>query len=233
MSKSFEDASAGTVPLGISAFEGTVLDRRPGTPLGKRLFDLVLSCVGSLVSAPVWLVIATLIKLEDAGPVFYSQTRIGRWGEPFRSWKFRSMVPDSDERFGPLQARHRDPRVTKVGRLLRVTALDELPQLWNIFKGDLSFVGPRALMPGEIEINGNGELMPLDEIPGYAERHTVVPGLTGLAQVYASRDIPRKEKFRYDLLYIKRQSFWLDMKLIALSFWITFRGKWESRERKF
>jgi lipopolysaccharide/colanic/teichoic acid biosynthesis glycosyltransferase len=142
------------------------------------------------------------------------------------------MVPDSDVRFGPLQACSGDSRVTRVGRVLRATALDELPQLWNIFKGDMSFVGPRALLPEEIEVHGNAALVPLEKIPGYEERHRVRPGLTGLAQIYADRDLPRRSKFRYDLLYIKKQSFWLDLKLIALSFWITFRGKWEHRGRK-
>ena len=143
------------------------------------------------------------------------------------------MVPDSDAKFGPLQASDRDSRVTRVGRLLRATAMDELPQLWNIFKGDMSFVGPRVLLPGEIEVNGNGELIPLEKIPGYEKRHGVRPGLTGLAQVYAPRDIPRRNKFKYDLVYIKKQSFWLDLKLIVLSFWISLRGKWEHRGKKF
>jgi lipopolysaccharide/colanic/teichoic acid biosynthesis glycosyltransferase len=97
----------------------------------------------------------------------------------------------------------------------------------------MSFVGPRALLPGEIEVNGNGELIPLEKIPGYEARHRVRPGLTGLAQVYAPRDIPRRYKFKYDLLYIKKQSFWLDLKLIMLSIWITLRGKWEYRGKKF
>jgi lipopolysaccharide/colanic/teichoic acid biosynthesis glycosyltransferase len=111
--------------------------------------------------------------------------------------------------------------------------MDELPQLWNIFRGDMSFVGPRALMPAEIELDGRGEAVALEAIPGYAQRHLVRPGLTGLAQIYADRDIPRRHKFRYDRLYIRRQSFWLDLRLIALSFWITFRGAWEVRGRKF
>jgi lipopolysaccharide/colanic/teichoic acid biosynthesis glycosyltransferase len=125
----------------------------------------------------------------------------------------------------------------------------------------MSFVGPRALMPEEIEVRPKafkargaahavrgvsfevqgsrlivediGEMMPLEKIPGYEERHRVRPGLTGLAQIYADRDIPRRCKFKYDLLYIRKQSFWLDLKLIALSFWITFRGKWEHRGKKF
>ena len=120
-----------------------------------------------------------------------------------------------------------------MGGFLRATALDELPQLWNILKGDMSFVGPRALLPAEIELGGNGDLVPLEAIPGYHARHRVRPGLTGVAQVYAARSIPRRQKFRFDLLYIRKQSLWLDLKLIALSFWITARAKWEHRGRKF
>lgn len=176
------------------------------------------------------------IKLEDAGPVFHSQERVGKAGRPFKGWKFRSMVPDSEQKFGPLQASENDGRVTRVGRILRATALDELPQLWNILRGDMSFVGPRALLPGEIEIrdlkDGNGNIVPLNQIPGYQERHAVRPGLTGLAQVYAPRDIPRRQKFRYDILYIKKRTLWLDVRLVVLSFWISFRGKWESRQSK-
>ncbi len=97
----------------------------------------------------------------------------------------------------------------------------------------MSFVGPRALMPDEIEVNSNGEPTSLKEIPGYSERHQVLPGLTGLAQVYLPRDTPRRDKFRYDLAYVRSQSLWLNLKFTALSFWITFRGKWEYRGRKF
>ena len=203
------------------------------TPWLKRGFDVLLSGTGLILSSPLWLLIAAAIKLEDGGPVFYRQERVGRGGRTFKGWKFRSMVPDADERFGPVQAQENDPRVTRVGRLLRATAMDELPQLWNIFTGDMSFVGPRALATREIEVNGAGECVALEEIPGYAERHAVRPGLTGIAQVFAARDIPRRSKFRYDRLYVRRQSFWLDLKLIAVSFWITFRGKWEERGQKF
>ena len=122
--------------------------------------------------------------------------------------------------------------MTRIGRLMRATAMDELPQLWNIFAGDMSFVGPRALRPGEIEVRGDGQLIPLDQIPGYAERHRVRPGLTGLAQVYAPRDISRRSKFRLDQIYLRRASFWLDLKLILLSFWITGTGAWEKRDRR-
>ncbi len=206
---------------------------RRGSAILKRLFDVVVSGCGLLVSAPLWGLIALGIKLEDGGSVFYAQERVGKGGNRFRAWKFRSMVADSDARFGPLQASGADSRVTRVGRTLRATALDELPQLWNIFRGQMSFVGPRALLPEEIEVKGNGDLVPLEKIPGYQARHQARPGLTGLAQVYAPRNLPRRHKFKFDLLYIKKRSFWLDLKLLALSFWISLRGKWEQEGRKF
>jgi len=201
--------------------------------LAKRGFDVMLSGVGLLASAPWWAVIAAMIKLEDGGPVFYSQERSGLHGVPFEVRKFRSMIPDAEAHVGAVQATERDPRVTRVGRLLRATAMDELPQLWNIFRGDMSFTGPRALRPGEIETLGSGELERLEDVPGFPVRASVLPGLTGIAQIFAPRDIPRRMKFRYDMLYVRQQSFWLDLRLIALSFWITFRGTWETRGAKF
>jgi lipopolysaccharide/colanic/teichoic acid biosynthesis glycosyltransferase len=209
-----------------------VVHSERATPLLKRAFDVILSGTGLIFSSPLWLAIAASIKMEDGGPVFYWQERVGRGGRSFRGFKFRSMVPDADKKYGLVQAKEDDPRITRVGRLLRATAMDELPQLWNIFKGDMSFVGPRALAVQEVEVNGNGESVSLEDIPGYEERHSIRPGLTGITQIFADRDVPRRKKFRYDRLYARRQSFGLDMKLIALSFWITFRGKWEVRGRK-
>jgi colanic acid biosynthesis glycosyl transferase WcaI len=199
----------------------------------KRAFDVSLAGLGLLLSGPLWAVIALAVKTGDGGPVFYGQERVGLGGRRFKSWKFRSMVPDADRRWGPLQASENDKRVTPVGRLLRSTAMDELPQLWNIFVGDMSFVGPRALVPAEIENREGGTFGRLEDMPGYELRHSVRPGLTGLAQVFAPRNIARRQKFRYDLLYIRRRSFRLDLALVALSFWITFRGRWEHRGRKF
>ena len=197
----------------------------------KRAFDVVVAGLGLLVSAPLWLLIAAAIKLEDGGPVFFTQARIGRRGVPFTAFKFRSMIPDA--RFAaPRQAVAGDPRVTRVGSVLRPTAMDELPQLWNIFRGDMSFVGPRPLMPGEIEARGDGSPVALHAIPGYEDRHAVTPGLTGLAQIYAPRDVRRAAKFRFDRLYARRATFWLDLKLIAVSFWISARGRWEHRASK-
>jgi lipopolysaccharide/colanic/teichoic acid biosynthesis glycosyltransferase len=218
-------------PARAGAFS-TSLANPAGIPLPKRALDVVLSGIGLCLSSPLWALLAAAIKLEDGGPVFYSQPRAGEGGRVFQVWKFRSMIPDAEKYVGAVQATHNDPRVTRIGRLMRATAMDELPQLWNIFIGDMSFVGPRALRPGEIEVLGNGTMEALEDVPGYAERCRVRPGLTGIAQIHAPRDITRRHKFRYDRLYIRQQSFWLDMRLIALSFWITFRGRWEDRARK-
>jgi lipopolysaccharide/colanic/teichoic acid biosynthesis glycosyltransferase len=198
----------------------------------KRLFDVVVSGVGLVVSAPLWIVFAVAVKLQDGGPVFFRQERVGLNGRVFEALKFRSMIPDAEAATGAVQATENDPRVTTVGRVLRATAMDELPQLWNIFRGDMSIVGPRPLRPGEADVADNGVAVRLEDIAGYEVRHRVRPGLTGLAQVYAPRDLPRAGKFRLDRLYLSRASFWLDMKLIALSFAITARGAWELRDRK-
>jgi lipopolysaccharide/colanic/teichoic acid biosynthesis glycosyltransferase len=199
----------------------------------KRILDVALSGAGLLVSAPVWPIIAAAIRFETAGPVFYAQARVGESGRIFDALKFRSMVQDAERSTGPLQATEGDPRVTRVGAVLRASALDELPQLWNIFRGDMSFVGPRALRPEEIDLDSRGAVVPLYSIPGFAERVSVRPGLTGVAQIYAARDITRRQKFRFDRLYIRRQSFILDIRLLLVSFWITLRGRWESRGKKF
>lgn len=195
-------------------------------PVAKRGFDLLVSAVGLLCSAPLWVLIALAIKLEDWGPVFYSQTRMGRRGRIFRLLKFRSMVRDAERLTGAVWAEANDSRATRVGNFLRATALDELPQLLCILKGDMSFVGPRPERPEFVQRFRQ-------EIAGYSKRFLVPPGLTGVAQIYGQYDSSPRHKLRYDLLYIKTQSFRLDLKLIALSFWITFRGKWEARGRKF
>jgi lipopolysaccharide/colanic/teichoic acid biosynthesis glycosyltransferase/VanZ family protein len=199
----------------------------------KRPFDIFLSSLGLVLSSPLWLVFSFLIWIQDRGPVFYLQDRVGRDGRIFKAIKFRSMVKDAEKGRGAVQAVEHDPRVTRIGRVLRGTAMDELPQLVNIFKGDMSFVGPRALRPEEKEARGDGRLVGMGAIPGYRERLVVRPGLTGLAQVYLPTDAPRRLKFRYDRLYIRRRSFWRDLAIMALSFWITFRGRWESRQNKF
>jgi lipopolysaccharide/colanic/teichoic acid biosynthesis glycosyltransferase len=172
----------------------------------KRAFDVLLSSFGLLLMAPVSAIIAAAVKFEDGGPVLFGQERVGLGGGVFIAWKFRSMIPDAERATGPVQATAHDPRVTRVGTLLRATALDELPQLWNILCGDMSFVGPRPLRPGERDTTGEGVLPP--------------------------RDAPRPEKFRYDLEYVVRRTLWLDCTLIARSILITMRGAWERHDPK-
>lgn len=212
----------------------TLPESLPGhstVPAGKRALDLLLSGVGLAASMPLWFALAAAIKLEDGGPVFYTQDRVGERGRVFKVFKFRSMIVNAEAVVGALQAVSNDPRVTRIGHLMRATAMDELPQLWNIFRGDMTFVGPRALRPGEIEASDEA-FIALEDVPGYAERTRLRPGLTGVAQIYAPRDVGRRHKFRYDRIYAKGESFGLDVRLILLSFWITFRGRWEHRGDK-
>ena len=194
----------------------------------KRAFDIAVAGAGMIVFLPVATLIALGIKLEDGGPVFFTQERVGRDCRVFRAFKFRSMVVNAERLTGPVQATVNDPRITRMGALLRATAFDELPQLWNIFRGDMSVVGPRPLRPGEADTTADGAVLPLSAIPGYEARHRIRPGLTGIAQVYAARDLPRTGKFRYDLLYQKKAGFCVDLRLIMQSFWITARGRWEA-----
>ncbi|MFC2161160.1 sugar transferase [Acidobacteriota bacterium] len=198
----------------------------------KRPFDITLSFFGIVISSPLWIVLAFFIWREDRGRIFYSQERMGKLGRIFKTLKFRSMIIDAEKENVPIQATENDPRVTKVGKYMRKTAMDELPQLVNIFKGDMSFVGPRALRPQEKEVHGDGFVVDISQIPGFQERNKVRPGLTGLAQIFLPADATRRKKFRYDSLYISRQSFWLDIKLVCLSFWISFRARWESQGEK-
>jgi lipopolysaccharide/colanic/teichoic acid biosynthesis glycosyltransferase len=198
----------------------------------KRGFDILLAGSGLILSSPVWMIAGIAIAAEDGLPVFFSQSRWGKGGRTFSALKFRSMRKGS-EKERSVQAGQEDPRITRVGGFLRACAMDELPQLWNIFRGDMSFVGPRALPINEIQSSESNKDIPDEAIPGFKERLAVRPGLTGIAQIYADRDTTRARKYRYDLLYIRRQSFWLDIRLIVLSFYISFRGRWEVRGSKF
>ncbi|HUZ46430.1 MAG TPA: sugar transferase [Terriglobia bacterium] len=193
--------------------------------MAKRAFDIFLSGFGLIWSSPLWALIALAIKLDDGGPIFYRQIRVGKGNREFVSFKFRSMRADSDKKWGAIPASEKDPRITRVGCLLRATAMDELPQLWNILRGDMSFVGPR---PEWVELVKQFR----KEVSGFDMRHAVRPGLTGFAQVYGDSELPRRQKLRYDRLYIKRQSLWIDLRLIALSFLVTFMGGWEVRASK-
>ncbi len=197
----------------------------------KRAFDAGLAGIGLILSSPLWLVFAIAIVLDDGFPIFFPQSRWGKGGRKFLALKFRTMYKNLDIKRS-VQATADDPRITRTGRILRATAMDELPQIWNIFVGDMSFVGPRALPINEVQSNESQGDLPDEAIPGFRERLAVRPGLTGIAQIYADRDVTRAHKFRYDLFYIRRQSFWLDLRLIVMSFYISFRGRWEVRGDK-
>ena len=188
----------------------------------KRIFDLVLASFGIVFFSLPAIFFFVIIKLEDGGPIFYFQERWGEGGGKFKAYKFRTMVTNADRKWGVKPAQENDSRITCVGKFLRATAMDELPQLINIWKGDMSFVGPRALAVKEIS----------PFLPNFLERHKIKPGLTGPAQIFASRDAALEDKFHYDLEYIEKWNFFTDLKLIFLSVWITTRGKWESRQKK-
>jgi len=208
------------------------MNKQHRDPLLKRPLDILISSIMILLSAPVSCFIAFAIKLEDGGPVFYRQERWGRYGKKFMVFKFRTMIPDADIKFGLKQAKENDQRITRVGRILRATGLDELPQIINILRGEMSFVGPRALAVGEIIYDKNGQRVDYETTRGFLRRLVARPGLTSLATIYIPKDSPVHRKFRYDLYYVRNLSLGLDLRLIALSFWISFRGKWETRQRK-
>jgi len=198
----------------------------------KRIFDIVLSFAGIILSGWLWALIWIAIIFEDGSPAVITQKRVGKNGILFSSLKFRSMRKASLREDVNLQALESDPRVTRVGRFMRKVALDEIPQLLNILTGDMSFVGPRALLPREIEVHSAPCKIEICQIPGYKRRITVQPGLTGIAQIFAHRDLLRRHKFKYDLLYIKKMNFLLDLYLVIVSFIVTFQGTWERRSAK-
>ena len=207
-------------------------DQRISEPLLKRPFDFVVSGIGLLLSAPLWAIIALAIKLDDGGPVFYQQERWGRGGRVFRVRKFRTMVVDADAKFGAGPARPNDRRITRPGRWLRASGMDELPQLLSICKGDMSLVGPRALAIGEKYRDPMGNVVAYQDVAGFEERLSARPGLTGLATIYLAKDAHPRERFEVDLQYVRNPSFARDVRLVLASLWISVRGKWETRDKK-
>ena len=176
----------------------------------KRTFDLACSGLGLLVVSPVLAVIALAVKLDSPGPVFYAQERVGMNGRRFRMYKFRSMRVDADTH-GPGWTVKDDPRRTALGSTLRRLSLDELPQLWNVFVGDMSLVGPRPEQPHFVEeFRGS--------IPRYMLRHHVKAGMTGWAQVNGLRgDTPLEDRIRFDLYYVQNWSLWFDLRILFLT----------------
>ena len=182
---------------------------RRSTPfqLVRRVISIVISLVGLILALPLFPLIVLAIRLDSKGPVFYTQTRVGKGGRLFNVVKFRTMRNDAEALSGPQWAGNNDPRVTRVGKFLRYSRLDEIPQLWCVLKGDMAFVGPRPERPEFVEWLSR-------EIPYYGVRHMVRPGLTGWAQVkykYGSTVEDAREKLQYDLFYMKNASIGLDL----------------------
>lgn len=173
----------------------------------KRILDVVMASCFLVIAAPLLLLIAVVVKLDSKGPALFAQERLGVHKKPFRCYKFRTMVENAESESGPVWATGNDPRITRVGRILRKSRLDELPQLWNILKGEMTFVGPRP-------IREHFANRLTQQIPFYGLRFWVKPGLTGWAQVnydYAGSDEGQMEKFQYDLFYILNRSLKLDL----------------------
>ncbi len=210
-------------PLLLTAPRASALS--PRMPSGKRLFDVALVVMGLVAVCPVLLVIALAIRAEGPGPVLFRQTRIGRHGRPFRMWKFRSMVPDAEaRRAAVLAASDRaglcfkakaDPRVTRVGRILRRSSLDELPQLWNVLVGEMSLVGPRPALPEEVAA-----------YPAPArERLAVPPGLTGLWQVSGRADVGFDRMIALDVDYVRNHGVLRDLGLLLRTLSVVAQGR--------
>ena len=193
----------------------------------KRCFDIVVSALMLVLLSPVFLAVALLIHHEDHGPALYRHRRIGKGGQPFDCLKFRSMRIDSAEmmiRFTPEQRAefakyHKlkdDPRITRIGNFLRNSSLDELPQLWNILIGQMSFVGPRPITEVELEQYGSEQR---------AKYETVLPGLTGMWQASGRNNLTFKQRMYYDAYYVDHQSIWLDIKILFKTFSAVLNGE--------
>ncbi|KON70204.1 multidrug MFS transporter [Peribacillus butanolivorans] len=192
----------------------------------KRLIDIIGSLLGLILLLPIFLIVAILIKIEDPkGPVFFKQVRVGKDETEFQMYKFRSMVTDAEERLkdlltlnevsGAMFKIKNDPRITKIGKFIRKTSIDELPQLWNVLKGDMSLVGPRPPLEREVE-----EYSSYDK-----QRLLVTPGCTGLWQVTARNNVGFKEMVELDIQYIRKRTIYFDIKIVLKTVVVLFGSK--------
>jgi lipopolysaccharide/colanic/teichoic acid biosynthesis glycosyltransferase len=202
---------------------------RKSSDLAKRLFDIIFSLSVLILCAPIYLVLAISIACTSSGSVFYIQERVGKNYQHFGCIKFRTMIPDADLHLQEMMARSEDlrqefsenfklkedPRITKIGKFLRITNLDEFPQFINVLKGEMSVVGPRPLVPEEIERYGTA----IDRVL------TIRPGITGLWQVSGRNDIPYAQRIRIDVNYVKRRNFWLDLRIVFKTVLLTVMTK--------
>lgn len=190
--------------------------------IAKRITDVLFSGIGLIILSPVFVIVAIAIKLDSKGPIFFKQDRVGKDEELFSMYKFRSMVVNAEElkkalenqneMSGPMFKMKKDPRITRVGRFIRKTSIDELPQLVNVIKGDMSLVGPRPSLPKEVE----------QFEPWMKERLTVQPGITCFWQVMGRNGIPFEEWMKLDVKYVRERNYFLDIKLIFKTFFVLF-----------
>lgn len=210
----------------IASPSGHAIKKKPVYDFFKRIFDIVCSLVALIILSPVFLIMAILVKTTSEGPAFFAHKRVGKNGKEIKIYKFRSMVTNAEElikQFTPEQKAEyeknfkleNDPRITKVGKFMRKTSLDELPQLLNILKGDISIVGPRPIMEVETEIYGNYRDMLL----------SVKPGLTGFWAVNGRSDTTYTRRRAMEIYYVKNRSLWLDIKIIFKTFVSVFKGE--------
>ncbi len=183
------------------------LNSKHNNDLFKRVFDILFSLIVLIISLPVMLIIALLIKMESPGPVFFQQLRVSQKGRLFRVYKFRTMIENAEARTGPVLASENDRRITRIGGILRKFRIDELPQFFNVLRGEMSLIGPRPERPFFVEQFEKN-------LPEYKYRHKVKTGITGLAQVYGYYSTDPQDKLRMDLLYANKSSFLMDLKII-------------------
>jgi len=183
----------------------------------NRAGDVTLAGAGLLVASPFVALAALAIKLEDRGPVLYRQTRVGKDGDDFELLKLRTMVVDAESRGSGLAVNEGDPRITRVGRVLRRLSVDELPQLWNIVRGDMSMIGPRPTLRYQIE----------RYTPRQRRRLEVKPGITGWAQVHGRAALPWDERIELDVWYVEHRSAWLDLKILVRTPLALFSGTYK------
>lgn len=204
--RSSDELNIFDTPLLLSRNMGLTIEQQ----FIKRIIDIIGSLAAVIVTLPFFLVIGICIKATDGGPVFYTQTRLTKDGKPFKIYKFRTMVQNAEKDGVARLAAKGDPRILPVGRLLRATRLDELPQIFNILKGEMSIVGPRPERPELVEEFTR-------DIPEFPNRMKVKAGLTGYAQVYGKYNTTPYDKLKFDLMYIRKYSVWLDLKLIIMT----------------
>lgn len=214
---------------GILGYSTTHNLTKPSSLLVKRIIDLLILLVMSPIVVPVSFVVAVIVKLTSPGPIFYGHKRVGKDGKEFKCWKFRSMVINADKMLDKILAEHpemreewerdrkfaNDPRVTKIGKILRKTSIDELPQLWNVLVGEMSFIGPRPVTEPELARYGDKKELIL----------SVLPGLSGMWQISGRSATGYEERVNLDLYYIQNWSVWLDLWIILKTAWVVLKGK--------